>query len=242
MNIIEHLHQQVIFPLKLGGIDISITNGVITLWLAVLLAFIFYFLAGYRATLAPRRLQNIAEVILNFINQEVASQIHQEREKWLPFLTCIFSFILINNLLGLVPGLSGPTTNINTTAALAITIFLIVQTVGVLKHGPLGYIKGLIPPGIPAPIALFILPIELIGQLARPFSLSVRLFANMFAGHAVMLLIISLIFVFRSYIILPLPIIGNVAILFFEIFVAFIQAFVFTYLSALYIGSAQEGH
>jgi len=145
-------------------------------------------------------------------------------------------------LLGLVPLLAGPTTNINVTAALAIIVFLTVQVTGVVKHGPLGYLKSMIPSGVPLPIAVFLFPVEIVSQFAKPFSLAVRLFANMFAGHAVMLLIISLIFLFKSYLILPLPIIGNTAIMMFEIFVAFIQAFVFTYLSALYIATAQEGH
>ena len=137
--------------------------------------------------------------------------------------------------------MSGVTGNINTTAALAIIVFLVVQIAGMVKQGVAGYLKSIVPGGLPLPITLFMIPIEIVGQLAKPFSLALRLFANMFAGHAVMLMIFALIFVFKSYFILPLPVIGNVAVMGFEIFVSFIQAYIFTYLSALYIATATEG-
>jgi F-type H+-transporting ATPase subunit a len=121
-------------------------------------------------------------------------------------------------------------------------VFVVVQTAGVAKKGLGGYLGSLVPPGLPVPIALFMIPIEIVSQLAKPFSLAVRLFANMFAGHAVMLMLLSLIFLFRSYLILPLPVIGNTVVLAFEIFVSFIQAFIFTYLTTLYIATAVEGH
>jgi len=123
-----------------------------------------------------------------------------------------------------------------------LTVFIVVQAAGVYHHGLPGYLRSFVPEGVPLPIAVFMIPIEIVSQLARPFSLAIRLFANMFAGHAVMLVLISLIFLFKSYVILPLPVLGNTLILAFEIFVAFIQAFIFTYLSGLYIATALEGH
>ena len=242
MNILEHLAQQTIYPLRIGGIDLTVTNGVITLWTAAILVFAFYFYLSRHLRLVPGRLQNLTETVVLFIRDEVASQIGHGREAWLPFLLALFSFILANNLLGLVPGFSSATGNINTTAALAIIVFLTVQVTGVIQHGLFGYLRSLIPPGVPWPIALFMVPIEIISQLAKPFSLAIRLFANMFAGHAVMLVLLSLIFLFKSYVILPLPVIGNTLVLAFEIFIALIQAFIFTYLAALYIATAQEGH
>jgi len=242
MNIFEHLGQQVIYPLHFLGLDLSITNGVFTLWLAGALAVLFFSLVSRRLTLVPGKLQNTAEVLVVFLKEEVASQISEDRDQWLMFLISVFSFILLNNLLGLIPGISAATANINVTATLAIIVFLVVQGANMKKHGPVGYFKSFVPPGIPLIITFFMIPVELVSQLAKPFSLALRLFANMFAGHAVMLLILSLIFIFKSYLIIPLPIIGNVAILLFEIFVAFIQAFVFTYLSSLYIATALEGH
>jgi len=242
MKILEHLEQHPVFPLKIGGLDLSITNGVITLWLSLLLVFSLFFILSRRLKLIPGRLQNAFEVILLFMRDEVASQLGRDRDRFFPLIISLFFFILFNNLLGLVPGFSGVTGNINMTAALAIVIFITVQTVGILRHGLGGYLKSIIPAGVPLPIAIFMIPIEFISQLAKPFSLAVRLFANMFAGHAVMLMLLSLIFIFKSYFILPLPVLGNSAVLAFEIFVAFIQAFIFTYLSTLYIATALEGH
>jgi F-type H+-transporting ATPase subunit a len=239
MNILEHLNQKMIWPLHLGWLDLSITNGVITLWLAAGLTLLFFLVVSRRLKLVPGSLQNLAELLIQFITAEVAAQIEHDRQRWLPFLLALFSFILLNNLLSLVPGLPSATANINTTATLAIIVFIVVQLTGIIKKGLGPYFKSLIPSNIPLPIALFMVPIEIVSQLARPFSLAVRLFANMFAGHSVMLLIISLIFIFRSYLIIPLPVLGNAAVLTFEIFIGFIQAFVFTYLSALYIGTAQ---
>jgi F-type H+-transporting ATPase subunit a len=241
MEALEHLYQHSVIPLNFFGIDLTITNGVITLWLAVISAFLFFFLSTRRLNQRPTGWQNLVEVFILFVRDEVAGQIKHDRDKWLPFLLSIFSFILFCNLLGLVPDMSGVTGNINTTAALAIVVFVVVQIAGMVKQGVGGYLKSIVPGGLPLPITLFMIPIEIVGQLAKPFSLALRLFANMFAGHAVMLMIFALIFVFKSYFILPLPVIGNVAVLAFEIFVAFIQAFIFTYLSAMYIATATEG-
>jgi F-type H+-transporting ATPase subunit a len=242
MNVLEHLEQQTIYPLHVGGVDLTITNGVITIWTATILVFASFMYISRNLRLIPGRVQNLAETVILFLRDEVAGQIDHDREAWLPFLIALFTFILANNLLGLVPTFSAATGNVNVTAALAIIVFLTVQVTGVVQHGLFGYLKGLVPAGVPGPIAIFMIPIEIISQLAKPFSLAIRLFANMFAGHAVMLVLLSLIFLFKSYVILPLPVIGNTLVLAFEIFVALIQAFIFTYLTALYIATAQAGH
>ena len=242
MNVLEHLTQRPIYPFGLGGVDLTITNGVITVWLSMLLVFLFFVIVSRNLKMVPGKWQNLAEIIVLFLSSEVTAQIPRDRDKWLPFIVAIFSFILANNLLGLIPGMSSATGNINTTAALAVTVFIVVQAAGVYHHGLPGYLRSFVPEGVPLPIAVFMIPIEIVSQLARPFSLAIRLFANMFAGHAVMLVLISLIFLFKSYVILPLPVLGNTLILAFEIFVAFIQAFIFTYLSGLYIATALEGH
>lgn len=241
MNVLEHLAQRPVYQLELFGVDLSITNGVISIWCSCLLVFLLFFIVSRRLKPIPGRGQNLVEVVILFIRNEVAGQITHGRDKWLPFLVTLFAFILTNNLLGLIPGFSCATGNINTTAALALIIFLVVHLTGFRAHGFNNYLRNFIPTGIPWPIAVFMAPIEFVGQLARPFSLAVRLFANMFAGHAVMLMLISLIFIFRSYLIIPLPVIGDTAVLAFEIFICFIQAFIFTYLSALYIAIALEG-
>lgn len=242
MDVISHLGQQTIWRLNFFGIDLSITNGVISLWSAVIVVFGFFFAASRNMKLIPGSLQNAAEVIVLFIRDEVASVIPENREKWTIFIIAVFTFILVNNLLGIIPGVSGATGNINTTAALAIIIFIVVQCVSMIKHGPLGYLRSFLPSGIPLPIAIFLLPVEIISMLAKPFSLAVRLFANVFTGHAVMFMLISLIFIFKSYFVVPFPVIGNAVMMAFEIFIAFIQAFIFTYLSTFYIASAYGEH
>ena len=240
MNILEHLHQRVLVPLRLSGVDISITNGVVIMWAAVAIVFLFYYFASRRPKMVPGPLQNAAELFIVFTRDEIASQIEGQGEKWLPFLVTIFSFVLINNLLGLIPGIGGSTLNINTTASLAVIVLIVSQWTGIAKHGPVAYLRKFVPEGVPFFITIFMIPVEIISQLARPFSLAVRLFANMYAGHAVMLLLISMIFIFKSYFVLPFPVMGDLAFLTFEIFIAAVQAFVFTYLSAFYIATALE--
>ena len=236
------MRQKTLLPLNFFGFDLTITNGVITVWLATLLVFLFFYLTSRRLQTIPGKAQNLAEILVLFVRDEVGGQIERDREKWLPFLVAIFSFILANNLLALIPGIASSTGNINTTAALALIVFLVVQATGITKHGMIGHLKSLVPEGVPFFLLPLMVPIELIGQLARPFSLAIRLFANMFAGHAVLLTIISLLFIFKNYFILPLPVAGEVIILAFEIFISLIQAFIFTYLTGLYIAIAQEGH
>jgi F-type H+-transporting ATPase subunit a len=243
MNVLEHLKQVKIIELSISGLDISITNGMITGYLAVFLIILFFFIVSRRAKFEPNLPQTIAEYLIQFIQTEMLAPLGEEARIWLPFMVSLFSYILICNLLGIIPGLLPPTSNINFTATLAIIVFMIVQIAGIKKQGFIGYMKSLIPPGVPIFLAPFLFPIEIIGQLARPFSLSIRLFANMFAGHAIILTLISLIFVFKSFLVVPFPVIGNVAILAFEIFVSFIQAFIFTFLSASYIiGAVQAEH
>lgn len=243
MNIFEHLKQIRLFPLQLLGFDISITNGVLTGFLAAVLVALFFFIISKKAKLKPSLPQTAAEYLVEFIQNEMLAPLGKEGEIWLPFIITLFSYILFCNLLGLIPGLLPPTSNINVTATLAVIIFLTVQVVGISKHGFVSYMRSIVPPGVPVFLAPFLFPIEVIGQLARPFSLAVRLFANMFAGHAIILTLISLIFVFNSFLVTPLPVLGNVVIMAFEIFVSFIQAFIFAFLSTSYIiGAVQTEH
>ena len=243
MNIFEHLKQVKLLELSLFGIDVSITNGVVVMFFAVVLIVLPLLTVVRRSKLIPTPAQSAVEYLIDFIRKEMLAPLGPEGEIWVPFILSLFLFILTCNLLGVIPGIVPPTSNINVTATMALIIFALTHIVGIWKHGLAGYLQLIVPPGLPLPVALFLFPIELIGQLARPFSLAVRLFANMFAGHAIVLMLISLIFIFRSYLVVPFPVIGNTAIMGFEIFVSFIQAFIFTYLSASYIvGALQTEH
>ena len=243
MNILEHLKPTKIVDLSVSGVDVSISTSVIIMFLAAAAVFFFYFIVSRKPRLVPKGPQSIAEYVIEFVRTEMLSPLGADADIWVPFIVTLFSFIFVCNLSGLIPGFVPPTSNINVTATLAVLVFLLTQIVGVIKRGPLGYIKSLIPSGLPLPVQIFLFPIEIIGQFARPFSLSVRLFANMFAGHTVIMMLISLIFVFKNYFVIPLPVLGSVLVSLFEIFVALIQAFIFSYLSSSYIiGALQTEH
>lgn len=236
MNIIQHLSERTILSLNVWGIDISITNEIIVLWVAFLLICLFFYFSGKNANIIPHKLQNISEMYISSLWYYIEPIIKDKT--WLPFFCALFSFILFCNLLGILPGVVPPTANINFTATLAVIVFLLSNVVGIKKHGMKQYFSSFIPSGIPKFMVPIFLPIEVLSILTRPLSLSIRLFANIFAGHAVTLTLISLIFVFKSYWVVPGSVFGNTIISLFEIFIALIQAFIFTFLSAFYIGSS----
>jgi len=248
MNLMEHLQPHVIIPLKIGSLDISITNAVISIWVASVLVFLTLTLAGRIGRLIPRGLQNLMESLVNFIKQSLIHEIlGEEGMIWFPFIATLFFFILFCNLLGLVPKMFTATSNINVTATLAAMVFILTQGAGIAKHGLIGYSKTFVPKGMPGGIMGkiligFMIIVEIISQLARPFSLAVRLFANMTAGHMVILVFISMIFMFQGVIakvfVTPMSVIMTVVMMAFEIFVSLLQAFIFAILASIYISLA----
>jgi F-type H+-transporting ATPase subunit a len=239
MHLLEHFELHPIVRLHLLGIDVSITKAVIWMWIACFVLLVLSIIATRRSRLVPSGVQNIMESIVLFLRDNlVLETMGKEGLPWFPFIATLFLFILTCNLLGLIPGSFTATSNINVTATLAVVVFLSVQGVGLYKHGPIKYVKGLIPSGIPLWILPIIIPIEIISQFTKPFSLAIRLFANMLAGHAVILVFLTLILSMKSYIFGLLPLAGVVVMSAFEIFVALIQAYIFAILSALYIGAA----
>jgi F-type H+-transporting ATPase subunit a len=248
-------HDIIYFPLHIGGIDLSITNKVVMLWLAAALTAAF--LIGAARALKPTgegRLSNMAEALMDFVRENISEAfMGHNAAKWFPLVATIFFFILFVNLLGLVPivgHFTAATSDLNVTAVLAVTVFVIVQVVAVIHHGPKYYFNLLFPKSAPAWLRFSLMPlIELIGTLARPFSLAIRLFANMTAGHQIIVVLITGELVGITYMlqqgimwkfIAVAPLAGVVIMDAFEIFVAFIQAFIFALLSALYLGEAME--
>ena len=247
MNLMEHLQPHVIVPLKIGGIDISITNAVVSIWIAGVLVFLTLTLAGRIGRLIPRGLQNLMESLVNFAKQSLIQEIlGEEGMSWFPFIATLFFFILFCNLLGLVPKMFTATSNINVTASLAAIVFICTQGAGIVRHGLPGYCKTFVPKGMPRGIMGkvligFMIIVEIISQLARPFSLAVRLFANMTAGHMVILVFISMIFMFQgivAYFVTPVSVVMAVVMMAFEIFVSLLQAFIFAILASIYISLA----
>lgn len=234
--------------------DFSISKNVFTMILAgILLCTIFFSIANAYKTRkgqAPKGLQNFMEPVVNFIIDEVAKPMLGDKYmKFLPYLLTVFFFILVNNLLGLVPffpGGANVTGNIATTMVLAVVTFLLTNFNG--KKDYWGHIFWM--PGVPVPMKIFLAPIELLGVFTKPISLMIRLFANITAGHIIVLALVGLIFVFGkngesvagasagAAVSVPFTLFLNVI----ELIVAFIQAFIFTILSASYFAAATEEH
>ncbi|WP_449257699.1 F0F1 ATP synthase subunit A [Chlorobium limicola] len=233
-----------------GGFDISITKHVVIMWIAAAIVLLVFGSVGgaYRkmtAKNAPKGLANAMEALVDFIRLDVAkSNIGPGFEKFLPYLLTVFFFILLCNLLGLVPYGATPTGNINVTLTLAVFTFFITQTAALKAHGVKGYLAHLTA-GTHWSLWIIMIPIEIIGLFTKPFALTVRLFANMTAGHIVILSLIFISFILKSYIVaVAVSVPFSIFIYLLEIFVAFLQAFIFTMLSALFIGLAtvHEGH
>lgn len=228
--------------------DLSLTKNITAMLLgAVLLVIIMlnvaksYRIRGHRQ--APKGLQSLLEPVIIFIRDEVVRPNIPgiKAEKYVPFILTIFFFILIMNLLGLLPGAANVTGNIAVTAALALISFVVMMA-STNKH----FWGHIFNPPVPGGVKIILAPVELIGVFTKPISLMIRLFANMLAGHIIILSIISLVFIFGSlnkvagYGFLPITIAFNIVMMLLELLVAFIQAFIFANLTAVFIGQAME--
>ncbi len=241
VNLLHHFELHPIVELNFFGVDFSITQAVVWIWIGLCVVFILLMLVARTLKRYPMGMQNMVEMILEFsMKGLVLDVIGEEGRPWFPLIATLFLFIITVNFLGLIPGSFTATTNINVTASLALLVFLVVQWAGVRRHGLGGYFKGLIPTGVPKWVLPLMLPIEVVSMFAKPFSLAVRLFANMLAGHMVILVFLTMIILFKSYLIAPLPVAGVVIISGFEIFVSFIQAYIFAILTASYISEAMH--
>jgi len=235
---------------KVAGIDISITKHVVMLWLVSGALLIVFSIVGGKyknmnARQAPKGVANTMEALIDFVRLDVAkSNIGPGYEKHLPYLITVFMFILFCNLFGLIPYGATATGNINVTLTLAVFTFIITQIAALKAHGFVGFVKHLTA-GTHWALWIIIVPIEIIGLFTKPFALTVRLFANMTAGHIIILSLIFISFILKSYIVAAaVSVPFAIFIYLLELFVAFLQAFIFTMLSALFIGlaTAHEGH
>jgi F-type H+-transporting ATPase subunit a len=228
------------FPV-IFGIDFTPTKHVFFMWIAAILLIVLmtWVARSYKKSLIPGKLSGFFEIIIVFVRDEIAkTTIGSGYEKFIPYLLTIFFFILFGNFLGLIPYSSTFTSNIGVTATLAVITFITTQYGGIRKNGFFGYCKGLVPNGIPLWLLPLMIPVEILGLLTKPFALAIRLFANMIAGHIVILALIGLIFFMKSYYVAPVSIGFALFIYLLEILVALIQAYIFTMLSSLFIGMA----
>ncbi|OYT14434.1 MAG: ATP synthase F0 subunit A [Bacteroidetes bacterium 4572_77] len=228
-------------------LDMSVTSLVVFQWLAVILLAVAFFTAKkhYKKNplRAPRGFAGMMESIVIFIREDIAVPNLGKKlgDKLLPFLLGIFSFILVMNLFGLIPGGHTPTSNIAVTGVLAIIAFLVIQGVSISQVGIGGWFKNLLG-GAPVFLAPIMIPIEIISLFVKPFALAIRLFANMTAGHIVILCLLGLLFVFKMLWISPFIVGFTVFVFALEILVACIQAYIFTMLTAAFIGLSSHGH
>ncbi len=243
-------------PIHLGPLDLSITKAVAYLLLGTLLTILLgVLLMRFRLGVTPGVRQTIGEQIYEIVETQIAEQGLPSKAigRWFPYVASLFLFIFVVNLLGFIPlpltgetwhgiptwGIYAATSSISVTLALALLTFVFTHVEGIRWNGPIRYFKSWIPEA-PKTLLPLIVPLEVLGQFMRLISLSVRLFANMLAGHILILTFLGLIFIFQSLKLLPVLIPATLFYVFEVVIVVGIQAFIFAALSAIYIGSAIE--
>ena len=240
---ISHLIEWPDFALK-GNELFGINKVVALMWISVALVSAFYLTAARKKQLVPTGVQNIAEAAVDFVREGIIMQtMGRDGLVFTPFLLTIFSFVLVCNIWGIIPVAQMP---VNARIALpmfmAVLVWVLYNGIGIAKQGPIGYFKNIMfPPGVPKPIYLLLSPIEFVSTiLVRPFSLAVRLFANMLAGHLILVsfAVLATALWDATYVGSVLPGAMLVALTGFEILVAFLQAYIFTILTAVFIGGA----
>lgn len=231
--------------------DLSLTRNVVQMILALtILVWLMVSVAktyskGQGVINAPKGKQNLVEILVIFVRDEVAKpSLGHKVNKYLPYLLTVFFFILINNLVGLIPGTANVTGNITFTLVLGVISFIVILASSNAHYW--GHIFN--PPGVPLGVKFILVPVEFLSVFIKPFALIIRLFANMVAGHIIIICLISMIFIFSEKIatgagwgVSPVSIAFTVFIYFIEVLVAFIQAFIFSMLTAVFIGQAFEG-
>tara|TARA_B100000959_G_C14953223_1_gene612694 strand:+ start:231 stop:1169 length:939 start_codon:yes stop_codon:yes gene_type:complete len=256
-----------LYNFHLFGIDLSISKHVVMLWVVAFLTIFISLYATkiYRKNISatPKGLSHLFEILLEFIKKDIViPNIGEERYKsWTPLIATFFIFILMGNFIGMIPffekipGVAGSSTitgNMGVTAALATITFFSIIMAGTLKHGFIGHWKNMIPGGVPAPVLLILIPIEIMGMFIKPIALMLRLGANMTAGHIGLVAIFGIPMILYSggagysqgisFSVGVISVILNTAIYFLEIIVCLVQAYVFSLLSAVFIGMAIHAH
>jgi len=237
-NPLEHFELHQIAAFHAFGLDLSINQGVLTMWLAVAALFALFAVAAARRERVPGMVQNLAEIGVEFIRDMAEDNIGPNGTRYVPFLISLFLFVLFLNLWGLLPGQFTVTSQLVVTATLALIVYAISLGVGFFKHG-IGFLRILVPGGTPGWLIPLMIPVEILSQLARPLSLAVRLFANMTAGHTILAVLFGMVVSLPIWV-KWLPFGLTVVIYALELFIAFIQAYIFVMLSCVYFGDAEN--
>lgn len=230
---------QPLIPIKLGELDASFTNSSLFMVLTVVAATALMVLAVRPRAAVPGRWQLLAELSYEFIAKMVSDNIGKEGKPYFSFIFTIFMFVLFGNFLGMLPYSFTFTSHIAVTLTMALVIFLLVTVIAFVKHG-MHFFSFFLPAGVPIFLAPLMIAIEVISYFTRPFSLSIRLFANMMAGHTLLKVVGG--FVFPLGLLGIVPVAGLVAITGLEFLIAFLQAYIFTILTCIYINDAINLH
>ena len=236
---LEQFKVEPLIPLHIGGLDMSYTNASLFMTIAVVLITALLVLGTKRRALVPGRWQSVAEMSYEFVADMVDTNAGHGAEPYFPFVFTLFMFVLFANCLGLIPYSYTVTSQIIVTFALAAVVFIGVTIIGFARHG-LHFLRFFVPEGVPLVLLLLLVPIELLSYFIRPFTLSIRLFANMLAGHTMLAIFGG--FAASVGLLAILPVALDVAILALEVLVAALQAYVFSILTCLYLRDALHMH
>ena len=235
----EQFEIKTIIPIKVGGIDISFTNSAMFMILAVVVSSLLLGLCLRKRSLVPNTAQSIPESLYEFVSGLLRENVGVEGLKYFPFIFTVFLFVAFGNLLGLVPYSFTFTSHLTAVGALSLLALALNIFVGIKKK-KLGWLRTFLPRGIPLVMAPLIVPIEMISFLSKPFSLSVRLVANMTVGHIMLKIIAG--FVVGLGFLGFVPLLFDSLIVCFEIFISLLQAFIYTVLTCIYLGDAIHEH
>ena len=227
----------------IGGIHFALTKHVLLMWIAAAILIVVMTFLGRTWKHIPTGPHNFLEVFIVFIRDEILlPNTGASGLPYLPYFATLFFFIVTVNLLGLIPESASATGNISVTAGLALCTFGLVNWAGIRKYGFFHHIKNFIPHGLPVWLYPLMLPLEIVGLMTRAFALCIRLFANMVAGHIVLLAFLSLAFLLGSIFVSfgSVPVAIGLSLL--EIFVCFLQAYIFTFLTAIFVGATLNPH
>lgn len=238
-NPLEQFEIKPLIPIRLGDLDLSFTNSSLLMMLAVVCTAILLGLGSGRATLVPGRWQSLAEISYQFVANMIRDNVGAEGRRYFPFIFSLFMFVFFGNMLGLLPYSFTFTSHIIVTFGMAAVVFVGVTIIGFVKHG-VRFFGFFLPHGVPWYMTWLIVPIELLSYFTRPVSLSLRLFANMTAGHTMLKVFAGFIFVLGLAGVVPLALV--VALTGLELIIAFLQAYVFTILTCVYLNDALHMH
>jgi len=238
-NPLEQFEIQPLIPIRIGDLDASFTNSSLFMVLAVICATALMVMAVRPRAAVPGRWQLLAELSYEFIAKMVSDNIGKEGKPYFSFIFTIFMFVLFGNFLGMLPYSFTFTSHIAVTLTMALVIFILVTIIAFIKHG-MHFFSFFLPAGVPLFLAPLMIAIEVISYFTRPFSLSIRLFANMMAGHTLLKVVGG--FVFPLGLLGVVPVAGLVAITGLEFLIAFLQAYIFTILTCIYINDAIHLH